>query len=101
MTGVSPPHPVLVRESAVCFFESCEFSNIVLERRKPGHAQEIMLYGGNRFVSNMRLGGGVALWQVVCLYGVGGKLLRAMQSLYEDNRMCEKGGRRESGLSLK
>ena len=33
-----------------------------------------------------------ALWQVVILYGVVGKLLRAMQSLYNDNRMCVKVG---------
>ena len=29
-----------------------------------------------------------ALWQVASIYGVMGKLLRALQSLYYDNRMC-------------
>ena len=30
-----------------------------------------------------------ALWQMGSIYGVGGKLLRALQSLYDDdNRMC-------------
>ena len=37
-----------------------------------------------------------ALWQVVSLYGVGGKLLRAMKSLYDDNRMCVRVGGEES-----
>ena len=33
--------------------------------------------------------------QVVSIYGVGGKLLRVLQSLYDDNRMCLRMGRRE------
>ena len=37
-----------------------------------------------------------ALWQVVGLYGVGGKLLRALKSMYEDNRMCVRVGGKES-----
>ena len=37
-----------------------------------------------------------ALWQVVSLYGVGGKLLRAMKSMYDDNRMCVRVGGEES-----
>ena len=40
-----------------------------------------------------------ALWEVVSTYGVGGKLLRVLQSLYEDNRMHVKVGREESRLS--
>ena len=35
-----------------------------------------------------------ALWQVVSMHGVGGKLLRAMPSLYEDG-MCIRWGRRK------
>ena len=31
-----------------------------------------------------------AFWQVVSINRVGGKLLRALQSFYEDNRMCVK-----------
>ena len=37
-----------------------------------------------------------AFWQVVSIYGVGGKLLRALQSLYDDNRMCVRVGGGES-----
>ena len=37
-----------------------------------------------------------ALWQVVSLYGVDGKLLRAMKSMYDDNRMCVRVGGKES-----
>ena len=37
-----------------------------------------------------------ALWQVASLYGVGGKLLRALQSMYEGNRMCVRVGGEES-----
>ena len=36
------------------------------------------------------------LWQVVSIYGVGGKLLMAWQSLYEDNGVCVKVGGEES-----
>ena len=43
-----------------------------------------------------------ALWQVVCVYGMGGKLLRALQSFYEDDMMCVKvGEKRVNGLSLR
>ena len=40
-----------------------------------------------------------ALWQVVSVFGVGGRLLKALQSLYDDNRMSENGvggGKEES-----
>ena len=33
-----------------------------------------------------------ALWQVLRMYGLGGKLLGGIQSLYEENRMCVKVG---------
>ena len=37
---------------------------------------------------------------MVSTYEVGGKLLRALQSLYDDNRMCVRvGEKRASGLS--
>ena len=37
-----------------------------------------------------------ALLQVVSVYGVGGKLSRALQSVYENNRICVKVGGEES-----
>ena len=42
-----------------------------------------------------------ALWQVVSIYVVGGKLLRALQNLYEDKRMCVKMGRKERVVESK
>ena len=36
---------------------------------------------------------------MVSIYGVGGKLLRAWQSLYDDNRMCMRVGGEESEWS--
>ena len=38
----------------------------------------------------------MALLQLVSIYGVGGKLLMALQSLYEVNRMCVKVGGEEN-----
>ena len=37
-----------------------------------------------------------ALWQVLRIYGVGGNLLRAVQSFYDESRACVRG---ESGVS--
>ena len=31
-------------------------------------------------------------WQMIRLYGVGGKLLKAVQSFYRDNRACVRVG---------
>ena len=40
------------------------------------------------------------LWQVMSIYGVGGKLLRALQGLYDDKRMhVIVGEKRVNGLS--
>ena len=38
---------------------------------------------------------------MVNIYGVERKLLRALQSLYDDSRMCMRVGKRESDMSPK